>query len=331
MKKKAKVSVCISVHNTEKYLGRCLDSLLIQTYSDLEIILVDNGSTDHSHDLMVKYQVKNPHMLIRIVQQNDLGLAQGRQTGIDNATGDYVTFLDADDFLLKETAIEVLYNHAVEKKVDIVEGQTIRDGKIIRSPFKGVESTRKVLKRYLQKGDVPSMLWMRLYKKSLFDNFSFPNEYVNNEDIYAFPCLLFNANKIYFANILYHNYSVDNEFAVMNRILNNKYNIDEIRKNREKILGSIIFIKNYFGRDINFDLNGAFDMYIYRTSLTVILDSSLQYSMDEVFNLVKKYTLLSEKEFIKKYSKAKNVNTLFDKIVSIVGLKNAIRLKRIIK
>ncbi|WP_313567197.1 glycosyltransferase, partial [Empedobacter sp.] len=83
-----KISICISVHNTGKYLRRCLDSVVEQTIREKEIILVNNGSTDDSLEIMKNYRQKFPH-LIRIINQEDKGLAQGRQTGVNNAKGEY--------------------------------------------------------------------------------------------------------------------------------------------------------------------------------------------------------------------------------------------------
>ena len=93
------VSVCISVYNGEDHLRKCLDSVLSQDISSMEIVLVNDGSTDGTSEIMHEYQDRFPE--IRIIEQENRGLAQGRWTGVKNSTGSYITFLDADDYLLE--------------------------------------------------------------------------------------------------------------------------------------------------------------------------------------------------------------------------------------
>ena len=118
-----KVSVCISVHNTAKYLPRCLDSVCVQTLQSLEIVIVNNGSTDNSEEIMHDYASKNPERKFVIISQEDRSLAGGRQSGIDHATGEYIAFLDADDFVAPE-AYEKMLLCAERESVDIVEIET---------------------------------------------------------------------------------------------------------------------------------------------------------------------------------------------------------------
>ena len=94
-KDQVKVSVCISVHNTAKYLPRCLDSVCAQTLQSLEIVLVNNGSTDNSEAIMREYAEKHPERRFVILSQEDRSLAGGRLTGINHATGEYILFAGA--------------------------------------------------------------------------------------------------------------------------------------------------------------------------------------------------------------------------------------------
>ncbi|MDR1683013.1 MAG: glycosyltransferase [Candidatus Symbiothrix sp.] len=92
MEHKTLISVIIPVYNGEKYLAQCIENTLCQTYKQLEIIVIDDGSTDKSAQIAAQYPVK-------IISQKNSGLAASRNTGIDNATGDYIHFLDVDDWL----------------------------------------------------------------------------------------------------------------------------------------------------------------------------------------------------------------------------------------
>lgn len=111
------VSIIIPVYNTEKYLQRCLDSVLNQTFSDLEIICVNDGSTDNSLNLLQNYAQHDKR--IKIVTQTNQGLSQARNNGMLQASGKYFCFLDSDDFL-DDNFIECLYKKAEKEKADVV-------------------------------------------------------------------------------------------------------------------------------------------------------------------------------------------------------------------
>lgn len=236
-----KVSVCISVHNTEKYLPRCLDSVCNQTLKDIEIVLVNNGSTDNSEAIMQEYAKRYPERTFVIVSQEDKSLAGGRQTGINHATGTFITFLDADD-MVDLTAYEKMLSCAIRENVDIVEIETLRDGKIISSPLDGTQNTHSVLKRYLTKGDVPSMLWLRMYKRSLFKNTLIPTIYTNNEDVFAWPCLLYAGETIFYIKEPLHTYSTDNENGVMH---SEKTNPDLAKKRFQSKTKALLAIPHF--------------------------------------------------------------------------------------
>lgn len=123
----AQVSVVIPVYNVERYLKECVDSILNQTYSDFEIILVDDGSTDGSGKLCDDYlSVDNR---IKVVHRENGGLSAARNTGMDMATGDYIYFLDSDDFI-EAVTLEHLVRTAETANADIVffDGYVFYDG-----------------------------------------------------------------------------------------------------------------------------------------------------------------------------------------------------------
>lgn len=241
-----KVSVCISVHNTAKYLPRCLDSVCSQTLQSIEIVVVNNGSTDNSEAIMHEYAEKHPERQFVIISQADKSLAGGRQTGINHATGEYITFLDADD-LVDSTAYQKMLNCAEKECVDIVEIQTRRDGEILESKLEGLQDAHEVLKQYFTKGGIQSMLWMRMYKRSLFNKVVLPTIYTNNEDMFAWPCLLYSARSIYFLKEPLHTYSTDNEGAVMQSETFDPKLVDRRFQSRTKALLTIPFFREFAG------------------------------------------------------------------------------------
>ncbi|KAB3583731.1 glycosyltransferase family 2 protein, partial [Phocaeicola vulgatus] len=94
----AKLSVIVPIYNVEKYLDKCLASLVNQTMKEIEIICVNDGSTDHSQDIVEEYQKKFPGKIIGLMKKNG-GLADARNYGLAHANGDYVAFIDSDDWV----------------------------------------------------------------------------------------------------------------------------------------------------------------------------------------------------------------------------------------
>lgn len=114
-----KVSIIIPVYNVEKYLKKCLISVINQTFQDLEIILIDDGSSDSSSEIMKLFAKQDSR--IRIITQHNSGVSVARNNGIRSATGKYILFVDSDDTILPN-AIEVLYNKAIETTSNLIIG-----------------------------------------------------------------------------------------------------------------------------------------------------------------------------------------------------------------
>ena len=112
-----KVSVIVPVYNVEKYLPECLDSIINQTFSDIEIICINDGSTDNSLKLLEKYALRDSRIKV-ITKEND-GLGRARNTGLEHVTAKLVCFIDSDDYFTND-AIEKLYNAYQKTKADII-------------------------------------------------------------------------------------------------------------------------------------------------------------------------------------------------------------------
>jgi len=159
-----KYSIVVPIYNGEKTINRCIDSLLNQTYKNIEIILVNDGSKDKSLDIMNKYKKKNDNVIV--IDKENGGVGSARNTGLDNATGDYVTFVDADDALEKD-AISYI-DKIITKDEDMVYSGLKRlsenDAKILYelkpkncvwSEFKYTSTQFKIYKRtYLNKNKI---------------------------------------------------------------------------------------------------------------------------------------------------------------------------------
>ncbi len=314
------VSICISVHNTEMFLRRCLESVVNQTLLKKEIILVNNGSTDSSLTIMLEYQEKYPE-IIKVYSQKDKGLAQGRQTGINYAQGEFITFLDADDYV-KIDAYKKMHASALKYNVDIVECQTLRENTIIKSNYKGVHNTSQTLTDYFVNGRLPTMLWMRLFKRSLFTEPVLPNIYVNNEDIFAFPCLLYKAKNIFYLEEQLHYYSTDNEESVMCKIIKKSTIETKMIENRTKTLYVVEHILNYIGKS-NIDKNylKEFNAYTARTILIFCLNDFKTLGIKDKINIACKATAVHQNDLNKYYKNFTCSNRIIHYSIKLVGFK----------
>lgn len=115
--RKGVVSVVLPIYNVEKYLNRCIKSVINQSYKNLEIILVDDGSPDNCPTLCDEWAKKDNR--IKVIHKKNAGLGYARNTGIENATGEYICFFDSDDYIALDT-IEKVYSLAVQEKSDMV-------------------------------------------------------------------------------------------------------------------------------------------------------------------------------------------------------------------
>ena len=134
-----KYSIVVSIYNIEKYISKCIESIINQTYTNIELILVDDGSKDSSGSICDSYALKDNR--IKVIHKQNAGLGMARNTGLENATGDYILFIDGDDFIdLK--LLETVNKYLSDKKYDIVSYDSVdyySDDKII-----SVDSNNKV-------------------------------------------------------------------------------------------------------------------------------------------------------------------------------------------
>ena len=193
-----KFSVVVPVYNVEKYLKRCMDSILGQTYNNLEIILVDDGSPDNCPKLCDGYAAEDSR--VKVIHKNNAGLGMARNTGIENATGDYICFIDSDDFIAnnlfevcaKELSAErydvIAFDHSIYKKGKIISFEKRKD-KIL---FKGDEVRTSYLRDMIYNPDNKKRFhdcaWSMLYSMKLIKESGFryvsEREYIS-EDFYS--------------------------------------------------------------------------------------------------------------------------------------------------
>ncbi|WP_168122748.1 glycosyltransferase [Paenibacillus sp. HB172176] len=185
-----KVSVIVPVYNAELYLPRCIESLLNQTLRECEFIFVNDGSADGSAAMIAGYAVRDKR--IRLLEQQNGGVSAARNSGLDAAGGEYIGFVDADDYVAK-AMFESLYDAAVKDHCDIVVSniESEQDGGLVVSkhpfPTNIVLDDRFIRERVLPlyvKSEEMNAVWNKLYRKSILENgkIRFPHKVALGED-----------------------------------------------------------------------------------------------------------------------------------------------------
>ncbi|CYU65938.1 glycosyltransferase family 2 protein [Streptococcus suis] len=211
------LSVIIPVYQVEKYLKRCIDSVLAQKFIDYEIILVDDGSTDSSPAICDAYSVEYPH--ISVIHKENGGLSDARNVGIKHAVGEYIFFLDSDDWI-SPTMFESLKEIISSKKHDIIHFD-LQFCKNEQSNCVKCESNEKefsgivAFQKMLECTDITSFSTDKLYRVSLFleNRIEFPvGAYY--EDLGTIYKLFLVADSVYYTNQAFYCYFLGNENAI---------------------------------------------------------------------------------------------------------------------
>ena len=171
-----KVSVIVPVYNVEKYLRRCIDSILAQTYGDIEVILVDDGSTDESNKICREYKDRDKR--IKLVIKENGGLSSARNAGLKKASGNYVVFIDSDDYVCNEyieRLVELVRLNDAEMAVVGLELVTSGRPKLkdIKTQVEILDS-RNALERMLLEKDFSVSANGKIYKRGLFSSIEYP-------------------------------------------------------------------------------------------------------------------------------------------------------------
>jgi len=169
------ISIIVPVYNVEPYLRKCLDSILDQTYRDLEILIIDDGSTDGSGEICDEYKKDER---VRVFHTENKGLSCARNLGLDSANGDYIAFIDSDDWF-EETALQTFLTTAQDTGADIVGCEFYQEYKD-RTVKPGENNTEyvvegdEVLKTMVIDHKLTEDVWNKFYRVSLFEGICYP-------------------------------------------------------------------------------------------------------------------------------------------------------------
>ncbi len=185
------VSIIVPIYNSEKYLKKCIDSLIDQTHNNIEILLINDGSTDNSEKIIKKYKDKR----IKYISQKNIGIGKTRNKGIKLSKGKYIMFIDSDDYIGKN-CVEKMYDLAVSNESDLVISNYYKviNGKCLKIDLPYFEpSSLKNNPNILNVVNLGPC--NKLYKKELLNNIKFNEEY-KYEDVPFVVNTLYYANKI---------------------------------------------------------------------------------------------------------------------------------------
>lgn len=193
------VSVIIPVYNVEKYLDKCLKSVVNQTYKELEILLVDDGATDSSGKLCDYWAQKDNR--IKVIHKSNGGLSDARNVGIDHAKGDYLVFVDSDDYIdcrLIEHLVYLVINSSAEIamcKFQYAYDDYLEDKSRISKNYEILSGRESVLRRYKNQDVQFVTAWAKIYHKRLFISYRYPYRKYHEDEFLTYK-LLYEANNI---------------------------------------------------------------------------------------------------------------------------------------
>jgi len=223
-----KISILVPVYNVEKYLQRCVDSVLAQDFTDWEMILVDDGSPDRCPQICDEYAQQDER--IKVVHQKNGGAHAARKAGFEHSQGKYLVFLDPDDYLLPK-ALSSLYAIAIEGKYDIVKGANLRvrnnGTSSIEAPIlsgKEIIEEENYLFALLSYHILP-YLWGGIYRKTLFSEETFKSainipigeDWITNQSIWRSVKRYATINNVVYA------YYINNSSIMQTRVLSHEY------------------------------------------------------------------------------------------------------------
>lgn len=206
-----KVSVIIPVYNVEKYIENCLDSIMRQTFQEFEVIVINDGSTDETLSICKQYIGKIPNL--KIISKANEGQAVARNIGTQKANGDYICYIDADDWVSTEF-LEILYHNAIKHNADIIQCNhfyaydnyvMVQSKKIKITKNNVIQlNTEDAIKELIMHNIIQNFPWGKLIRRKIAQNSPLPN-IKNFEDAYWFHKIIHNSsNYIIIKPILYY-------------------------------------------------------------------------------------------------------------------------------
>lgn len=215
---KEKITIIVPVYNVEDYLGRCIDSILAQAYQNLQIILIDDGSTDASGDICDSFVQKDER--VQVIHKINGGATSARKAGLAKAEGDYIAFVDADDYI-EPNMYEELLEYLVSTNSDFVQAGYIEESEFsghtvylpdeekVFSSFNKADIISKYVLEYGESGIATVALWSKLYRRELIIECygKVPDDLILGEDVLSVCYCIFNSHTFAIKKSAYYHYA----------------------------------------------------------------------------------------------------------------------------
>ena len=231
-----KLSIIVPVYNVERCLGRCLDSIAVEMQEDYELILVDDGSTDRSGSLCDDFAAKHPQLHVVVVHQTNRGVSAARNQGLELARGEYVTFVDSDDYLSPKSIVENMEFLLANPEVDLLEypiEMFAESSKAYVRTFVGKTLHNDLFVDWVRRaGNIYSYLWNKIYKKHLWAQVRFPIDVLCFEDGVVMPDIIRACSCIHYSEtgcyryVLHSNSLTSNhQYGRLRQLFMNNYHL----------------------------------------------------------------------------------------------------------
>ncbi|WP_321995065.1 glycosyltransferase family 2 protein [Clostridium butyricum] len=244
-----KISIIIPVYNVEKYLARCLESIVNQTYKNIEIIVIDDGSTDESGRICDEFAKKDNRIIV--IHKKNGGVSEARNAGLGVCHGEYIGFVDPDDYI-EPNMYSIMVNSSKEKSADIVVcGYKVFGDRVEECIFENREyKTDEAMCLLLKNRYMPSFLWNKLFKSELFHNKSFLVGY-RYEDLLIMHELFKDAKKVVaVSEQLYFYYIREDSITGSTKYSKSGEFVDSLEQRCEDLKNSIYYDDALYGKFI---------------------------------------------------------------------------------
>lgn len=202
------ISIIVPVYKVEKYIHTCVESILNQTYTNWELILVDDGSPDSCPAICDQYAVKDQR--IKVIHKKNGGLSSARNIALDFFKGEYVTFLDSDDFWHSDY-LKILLGLCLDKEADIAQCDFVRGTEKVFPETKYTKNSKVFDNQSIfLKGYARIIICAKLYKRHLFDGLRMPEGKINEDDFTTWKCY-YNSKIIVVTNDKLYYYTINNQ------------------------------------------------------------------------------------------------------------------------
>lgn len=229
------ISIVVPIYNVEQYIHKCIESIINQTYKNIEVILVDDGSPDKCGEICNEYAKKDKR--IKVIHKKNGGLSDARNFGLEEAKGKYITFIDSDDYI-ESTYVEKLYNAIIINDVKMAqcgiitvnnEKQEItKNGYIENQNKRGKDLLYDLYKGHMLENTV---VWNKLYEKTLFTDLRYPVGKIHEDEFTTYK-ILYNLEKVSIINDYLYYYRQSNDSIIRRKFNLNRLDVIEAFEER---------------------------------------------------------------------------------------------------